>query len=206
MRVRHDLPGRFRRDGGRLVRHGKNARGDLQETPPRRPGGGQRLGPLRVGLSFPLRRLGLSQLGAQAIRRRPLPGQRGFPPHGGFCPDSSAGGSSSDPSATIRRKRPTSSSISVARRWPTTRRPRSREFRWAASRPTRGRMSTWPCWAATNACDWPAAARRRSGRSSRRSRPTSTWSSPPTARRISFPSTTWPTRLPGWPTAATRGP
>ena len=47
-----------------------------------RPGGGQRLGPLRVGLSFPFRRLGLSQLGTQAIRRRPLPGQRGFSPHG----------------------------------------------------------------------------------------------------------------------------
>ncbi len=60
----------------------RNARGNLQETRPRRLGGGQRLGPLRVGLSFPFRRLGLSQLGTQTLRRRALPGQRGFPAGG----------------------------------------------------------------------------------------------------------------------------
>ena len=150
VRIRHDLPGRFRGDGGRLVRHGQDARGDLQETRPRRPGGGQRLGPLRVGLSFPFRCLGLSQLGTQALRRRPLPGERGFSPDGASARTARLVGHLRDPSATIRRKRPTSSSISVASRWPTTRRPRSREFRWAASRPTRDRMNTWPCWAATN--------------------------------------------------------
>ena len=76
---------------------------------------------------------------------------------------SSAGGSSWVPSATTRPKRPTSSSISAASRWPMTRRPRSREFRWTANRPTCGRTNTWPCWAATSGCDWPAAARRRPG-------------------------------------------
>ena len=46
-----------------------------------------------------------------------------------LCPGSLAGGSSWAPIAIIRRKRPTSSSISAARRWPTIRLLRSRESR-----------------------------------------------------------------------------